>query len=510
MTGKTFTDFLIRKTPHYEFNQDILKDVTPVNGWVGQVPIGDWPNFSGTSRIGFRIRRMFPDLSGCWKTVVETGCLNNPCDPTRKKVGFGFDQFEYNLEETYFKTDLFCFPLILSADAAKEQYAAVIEGLREATVWIWNHRYRTEAVKIAKFKTLVGSLFVDANPVWNEDCTTMVTSGAPTSKLTIQFLQRWEEPLILEGYLGKQPIPLMGKTFELVTDFITSSKLVEENPALKDYVTALSVAEFQRLYKYGISKWIGDFMIRLDPTPLRYQQVDSTHYNLVLPYENQPAAAGIGADVNTSYVNARFQWDFLWHREAMRVLVRRASPINSQLPFASMDFGGRWHAVMDNMTEIDDNGNEVPVNNEERNKLKFNANFSAATRPEHTEWAVAMLSERELACVTDIAPCGSAYPYVNQDYSSANDPCPTDAPVLFDVPMNGPYIVTFATCNGVDLGGLPASAGADIDALVTYLNGSLGAYGTWARAYKPTGAAAVMLTGTTCATLDVVIQQGAI
>lgn len=504
MQGKTFTDFLIRRTPHYDL--EILKDVTPVNGWVGQVPIGDWPAFAGTSRIGHRIRRMFPDLSGCWKTVVETGCLNSPCDPTRKKVGFGFDQFEYHLEETYFKTDLFCFPLILSADAAKEQYAAVIEGLRQATIWIWNHRYRTEAVKMCKFQTLCGELFTNADPLWNDDCTTLQTSGEPTSKLTIQFLQRWEEPLILEGYLGTQPIPLMGKTFELVTDFITSNKLVEENPALKDYCQALSVEEFKRLYKYGIAKWIGDFMIRLDPTPLRYQQTDATHYSMVLPYENTPAAAGIGADANSAYLNAGFQWDFLWHREVMRVLVRRSQPINSQMPFASMDFGGRWHAVMDNMTEIDDQGNEVPVNNEERNKLKFNANFSAATKPNHVEWGVAIFSMRELSCVVDTPPCGSAYPYVLQDYSSANDPCPTDQPIVIDIPATGPYVIASATCNGVALGGTPVEAGADVTALIVYLNANLGAYGTWTAG----NLGQVILTGTTCDDFDVVIQQGSL
>ncbi len=504
MQGKTFTDFLIRRTPHYD--TEILKDVTPVNGWMGQVPVGDWPAFAGTSRIGHRIRRMFPDLSGCWKTVVETGCLNQPCDPGRKKVGFGFDQFEYHLEETYFKTDLFCFPLILSADAAKEQYAAVIEGLREATIWIWNHRYRTEAVKACKFKTLCGSLFTDANPVWNDSCDTMVTSGAPSSKLTIQFLQRWEEPLILNGYLGKTPIPLQGKTFELVTDFITSTKLVEENPALKDYCQALSVEDFKRLYKYGISKWIGDFMIRLDPTPLRYQKVDDTHYNMVQPYENQPAAAGIGGDVNQPYIEGRVQWDLIWHRGIMRSLVRRSAPINSELPFASMDFGGRWHAVMDNMTETDDSGNEVPVNNEERNKLKFNANFSGATKPEHTEWGVAILSERELSCVVDLAPCNSGYPYVLQDYSSADDPCPTDQPVMIDIPASGPYLLASAYCNDVNIGGTPTAAGANVDELITFLNGTLGAYGTFSKAFAGT----IQLTGTTCATLDVVIQQGAV
>ena len=128
MEGKDFTDLLIRRVPHYQ--KELLKDYTPTSGWVGQVPTGDWPAFTGTSRIGHRIRRMFPDLSGRWKTTIENGCIGAPCDPVRKKVGFGYDQFEYHLEETHYRTDIFCFPLIMSADEAKSQYAALIEGLR--------------------------------------------------------------------------------------------------------------------------------------------------------------------------------------------------------------------------------------------------------------------------------------------------------------------------------------------------------------------------------------------
>lgn len=503
MDGKTFTDFLIRRTPHYD--TDILKDVTPINGWVGQVPTGDWGAFSGTSRIGHRIRRMFPDLSGCWKTVIETGCLNSPCDPTRKKVGFGFDQFEYHLEETYFETDIFCFPLILSADAAKEQFAAVIEGLREATIWIWNQRFRTEAVRACRTKVLVGALFADADPLWNDDCTIMQTNGAPTSKLTIQFLQRYVDPLTLAGYFGKQYLLKGGMFVELITDAITSNNLRENNPALQNFCQGLSPEEFYRLYQYGVTGTIGNFMLHLDPTPLRYQQVTPTTYQMVQPYENTPAASGIGGDVNTPYLQACYQWDFLWHRDVMKSLVRRTSPVNPQMPFSAIDFGGRWQFVQDNMVTTDDNGNIIPVGNEMRNKGKFIANFSAATKPAHTEWGVAMFSMREIACVVDDPPCQPCYPYVAQDYSSANDPCPTGV-VDIDIDTEGPYVIDAAECNGVALGGLPVSAGADVAALLTYLNANLAAYGTWSN--PSTGV--IRLSGTTCATFDITIRQGAI
>ena len=502
MEGKDFTDLLIRRTPHYQ--KELLKDYTPTSGWVGQVPTGDWPAFTGTSRIGHRIRRMFPDLSGRWKTTVESGCIGEPCDPVRKKVGFGYDQFEYHLEEDHYRTDIFCFPLIMSADEAKSQYAALVEGLRQATVWIWNHRFRSEAVRICDSKVLCGSNFVQANPLWNEDDTVMQTSGAPTSSLTVQFLQRYVQPLILEGYLDNQPLPMKGRKFEVITDMITSTKLVQENPNLKDYVTALSVDEFKELFRYGIMQTVGDFMLHLDPTPLGYSQISSTVYNLVLPYENMPAAGGIGADPNWAWINRKVQWDFIWHRRVMKSLVRRSQPINSQMPFSAVDWGGRWKFVMDNMTEIVD-GDEKPVNNEERTKGKFIANFSAGTMPDQTKWGVAILSLFEQSCVVDHTPCSSAYAYVTQDYSSANDPCPS-GDVFYTIPPTGPFVLGSSSCNGVALSNTPKPAGSTVAALVTFLNATLGAYGTWSQQDVQT----IKLSGSTCASLLIEVYQGSV
>lgn len=478
---------------------DILRDVTPVRGWIGQVPTGDWGAFEGVSKIGHRIRRVFPDMSGCWTTVVESGCLGTPCDPVRKKVGFGFDQFEYNLEEIFYETDIFCFPLIMSADAAKEQFAALIASLREATVWIWNHRYRTEAVRIAKRKVLVGQGFRDANPVFTADCTEMTTDGEPTSVLTIQFLQRFVDILTLEGYFGENPLPAK-MMFEVITDAITSNYLREQNPALGDFLRVNSVNDFAELFRYGIVGSIGNFLLHPDPEPLRYQKISTNRFGLVLPYENGPAAQGIGADQNWAYVHGGYQWNFIWHRGVMRSLVRRSAPINSQMPFASRDYGGRWKFVMDNMTCRDADGNLVPVDNVERTKGKFIANFSAGTKPEHPEWAVAMFSLRDISCVVDVAPCNTPPSYYTQDYSSANAPCPQD-PVSYPVSGDGPFIVAYARCNDTEI--TADSEPLDgIDELVDYLNDELGAYGTWSA-----GTGTVVLSGSTCENFDLVIEN---
>jgi hypothetical protein len=489
LTCQQFTDFLIRRRPHYDL--DILRDVSPNRGWIGQVPTGSWGAFEGVSKIGHRIRRMFPDMSGCWQNVVDDGCIGQPCDPVRKKVGFGFDQFTYNLEEIFYETDIFCFPLIMSADAAKEQFAALIEGLREATVHIWNYRYRTEAVRLAKRKVLAGALLADANPTWNSDCTRMTVSAAPTSKLTIQFLQRYVDPL----GVGAQMM------IELITDSQTSNDLREMNPALTDYLRLASVEEFGRLYKYGITGTIGNFMLHLDPDPLRYQQINATTYEVLFPYENNAAASGIGADMNQPYVDAGYQWSLLWHRGVMKSLVRRSEAINSQMPFPSRDFGGRWQFVMDNMTCRDaDTGDLIPVDNVERTKGKFIANYSAGTKPEHTEWAVAIFHLRSLSCVVDSEPCTTPY-YNEQTYSSANAPCPV-SPMTYPLDGTGPWIVLTASCNGVAFQSLPSDPLATTTALLAWLTENLGAYGTWT--FNAT-TNEIVLTGSTCEYFDLVI-----
>ena len=493
VTCQQFTDFLIRRRPHYDL--DILRDVTPNRGWIGQVPTGSWGAFEGVSKIGHRIRRIQPDLSGCWTNVVDDGCVGTPCDPVRKKVGFGYDQFSYNLEEIFYETDIFCFPLIMSADAAKEQFSALIESLREATVLIWNHRYRTEAVKLCKRKVLAGALMADANPSWSSDCTRMTVSAEPSSKITIQFLQRYVDVLTLEGYFGSNPLGVGAQMMiEMITDSLTSNDLREMNPSLSNFLRVASVEEFGRLYKYGISGGIGNFMTHLDPEPLRYQKINATTYELLFPYENNAAASGIGGDMNQSFVDGGYQWTLLWHRGIMRSLVRRSEPINSQMPFPSRDFGGRWQWVMDNMTCRDaTTGALVPVDNVERTKGKFIANFSAGTKPEHTEWGVAIFHQRSLSCVVDAAPCTTAY-YAEQTFSSANAPCPV-SPQTYPLDATGPWIVTAANCNGTEFQSLPSDPLTTTTLLVAWLTDNLGAYGTWS--YDAT-LGQIVLTGSTC------------
>jgi hypothetical protein len=505
LTCSQFGDLLIRY-PH--FDRDIIKDVTPVQGWVGHVATGPWPNEpdgggGGVSRNFDRINRMFPNLSGCWKDVVATGCVGKPCDPDSKLIGFGFTRDEYHEQQTSYETDLFCWDLIMSADRAKEQFAGLIVGLREATLWINNHRFRTEALRVAKRKIITTTSGFPVPATWTsttDGCETLTLNALPTSTLTIQFLQRFVSILTGEGYVGENPLP-NNLMFELVTDNITGNVLVEQNPALKDFLRVSTPEMFGQLYKYGVTSVVGNFGIRFDLWPLRYQIVSGTTINLVTPYENVPATEGIKAEYNSSYDQARIQVDFIWHKFAMRSLVRRGEQINSQMPFAVRDFGGRWQFGMDNLTCKDPvTGALLPIDNMRRNKGKFWADWRMSTKAEHPEWGVAFFSLRTLSCLSDAVPCQDAYPYVTQDYSSANTPCPNPDVdfVLCALTDSTDYSLNGVTCNGIPLLETPVEYDTMV-ALLAGLNTNFSALGTWT---NPEGST-LRLEGSTCANVGV-------
>lgn len=496
---KKFTDFLVRRAEHLD--ADIIRDVTPTDGWIGHVSTGRFAAFDGVTHTFDRLNRVFPDLSGCWQDVVVGSCIGTPCDPDEQKIGFGSTRDSYTLQTKSYATDLFCFDLVMSADRAKEQFGQIISNLKDATNIIISDRLRREALRIAGKKMTAGADMTEFTFTENADCTELTVSALPTSKLTIQMLQRQVEPLKLNGYFGK--VPGMPKMVELVTDELTGFTLVQGNAGLTNLFRFEDFVDGGALFKYGLVNGIGNFGFRYDSFPMRFQHIGGNVLQRVYPYTNVAASQGIKGVVNNAYVNAAYQIDFIWNRMAMKSLVKDTAQINAMMPFAQRDFAGKWQFVMDNLGADADG---CVIENKRRNKGVFIADFANATKAEKPEWVVAILYLREIACVEDVAPCAPEDTYVTQDYNSANDPCP-NADIEFDLSaVDAPYEVKAddaeITCNGVPVAHTTSGSLATLAELVTYLNGATGApaLGTWSAS-----ATGVTLSGSTCSTVDLVV-----
>lgn len=455
---------------------------------------------------------MFPDLRGAWEDVTAASCVGQPCDPSETKIGLGFTRDSYKLQRKSYTTDLFCFDQILSADRAKQQFAHVIRVNRRASSLITSHRFRTEALRIAKYKwATANNTLVPITAVWNAAMTQLTVSTLPTSKLTARHLQRRVEPQIREGALGEDINRGVQPMLEFVTNMDECWNIVEGSPELSDHWRFMQWEDASKYHKYGWVGKLGNYGLRADWNPLRFninsQNADGTWVlDLVFPYTNVAATEGIKEQVNADFDLAPIQLDFIWHRKAMTSLVRDTTSINPEMPFAMRDFAGRWQFVMDNLTcGLDVNGNPIAVDNARRNKGKFIADFSFATQAEYPELAEAFLVLREPPCIVDIPRCSDEpYPYP-QNYSSANDECPpeteqtlTFTPVL-DVQSNT-YKVPMNTilCNGMNIFHDAISA-TTLALLVDDMNAKLSAMGTWAVASPTT----ITLVTTVCNSVNI-------
>ncbi len=484
----------------------IIRSLHPVDTWIGHVSTGQFEAEDGVEHTFDRFENVFPDLRGAWEDVTGTSCVGQPCDPSETKIGMGFSRDSYKLQRKSYATDLFCFDQILSADRAKRQFAHVVRTLRRATSIIISHRLRTEGLRIAKHKwATANNTLVPITATWDATMTYLTVSTLPTSKITARHLQRRVEPQIREGALGEEINRGAQPMLEFVTNMDETWNMVEGNSELTDHWRFQQWENVSQYYQYGWVGKLGNYGLRADWNPLRFNIVQqnadgSWLLQLLQPYTNVAATEGIKESVNSDFDNAPVQLNFIWHRKAMTSLVRDTTAINPEMPFAARDFGGKWQFVMDNLTcGTDVNGNPIAVDNARRNKGKFLSDFAFATQSEYPELAEAFFSLREPPCVTDLPTCASTpYPYP-QTYSSSNDLCPSTNTVLTFTPVlrgeTGTYEIAASsiTCNGMVIVHDKITGKSTLATLVAQMNSLLSAMGTWAVAGSN-----ITLTGAIC------------
>jgi hypothetical protein len=428
-----FTSVLARRTEHIE--NEILRDITAIGSINGMMEVGTFKPFFGTTQTFDKYNRVAVDQAASWADADDTSCVGTPCDPSETKICFGTTREDYTLQTKSFATDLFCYDQMLTIDKAKEHYANAVEQLRDAQQLIIGNRIRTEMFRLAGYHWLAGGgnasgLTPFTYTFTGNHINVNITGGAvPTSKMVVNMLKRRIQTQILNGALGKmakdQPPEI-----EVLTDMDTIWDLIQGNSNLTDHWLFSEFKTGSVEYdKYGWSGRVGNFMLKADIHPMRFQVLANGTLNQVFPYANGAATFGIRGTVNQAYIDAPIQALFIWHRRAIRQEVLDATQIHPMMPFVPRSFGGKWQFVMDNLTcgtaTLAD-GTIIPiaVDNSRRNKGKFIADFKFASKNQYPEFAEVFLHLRENACVVEVPVCADAPTYVTQDYSSDCGPCP--------------------------------------------------------------------------------------
>lgn len=452
--GCDFVQALVDQQPVYD--QLILQDITPVDGWIGNMKMGSFEAYSGTEHTLDRFTDVWPDTTKLWTRVQSGTCLGTPCDQNRYSLGWGAKRISYYLEQQAWKTPLLCYDQEMHVTHAKEHFAQIISDiLKPATSAIMSAFMRKRAILNAGRRwvaasnqptfTFVFTLGTASGQTDSEvffDCSAPNTGAGSPKQLTPQMLQRRFQPLMRIGYGGKNPFKETAPWIELVTDIDTCWFLdhlggqqgIGGTPSVAGNWRFTEWGAADKYWRYGFSGQIGNYMVRTDPLGLRFNFVrdlgaaaapNRFRYQVIQPYTDQTTggaggAPGLGRVNNDDYDRALFRMSFIWHKMGMEALVADATPVNKEMPYSSRNFGGRWQFVMDNLGE-DSNGRAIE--NFLRNKGMFVADFKLAIRPLYTEFVEAIFHKSEQQCVQEIDTCSSDPGYPTQNYNSALENC---------------------------------------------------------------------------------------
>lgn len=451
------------------FDELILEDIRPVDGWLYNVSTGTTPMGTPVEITQDRFRSVFPNTTKVWNRVVANGpgCTGNPCDPLEHTIGQGADRLTYYAEEQTWSTQLFCYNQDMHITAAMQHIDQIIsEILKPATTFISSNFLRKRHLTWSKKKNVANAnsgrsgtdgVFTFA---W-KDQTGQVPNGQPgrdeeiyfdTSAapnrvfmLVPQMLQNRFNNLMLQGYAGKNPFKETSPFIEIVLDMDTIWNLEHlggqvgvggaNNPSVLGNWRFENFDASTKYWRYGFSGQIGNFMARVDPMGLRFNFVadlgaaaapNRYRYQVVLPYKNvittgAGGAAGLGSDPNPDFDTAQFALGQIHHKKGMELLVPDAGQLNPEMPFGHRDFGGKWKWMMHDLGE-DINGRTIT--NKWENKGQFGAWFKYYIRPLHTEFMETFFYKRSQFCVPEIAPCATDPGYPAQAYSSSPPLCP--------------------------------------------------------------------------------------
>ena len=436
----------------------ILKDWFPNDdAWIGHITNGTWEAFTGTTHVRDRVQIGAPDMSQAWQVFdtsesnligvpplgnATTGdCTANACTPTEIAVGWGSTRTTFGRERQRYTTNPLCFDQINTRAKAREQFSAIVEAIRDMTQMIQSDYLRTASLRYIDNLYLCTAAAITGNtpsiPVTN----TMITGQAafvdiggagnlPQSSLTIQYLQRFWEPLQNEGYFRKKVV--YGGMLKLITDPITSQQLTNGNPAL---TSGFKFSDFQKggeMFKYGIRTAIGNYGIAWDGFPMRFYW-DGTRLRRVWPYDNVAATIGVKRHVSQSYIKAPYQISQIWHEASLFRYVPKLESVNPMMPFMTRDLGGKWQffggerdrvLVVTTTDPVTGLPSKTIIDNKAGNQGLMWCEFDNGMEMQRPELSRLILHQRDPGCVTDAPACSVPPAYVTQSWA-ANPVCCT-------------------------------------------------------------------------------------
>lgn len=410
---RSFNEFLFRRTP--DWDRMLSRDRFPYNyTYNGLYKAAPWESQTGTTHTWDQVHISRINDNGCWDAVNIDNCVGAPCAPNRSYVGWGSTRNTYGKFHKDFVTPPFCFDQLRDTEMATDQLNQIVNGLKKEPDQILSDYLRMWIPQSA------GQIFIAGNadlriPVtsamFTNSCTRIDLGGSgnlPTSKLTIEYLNNHYEELLSQGYFDQDfnPAGLM----TVFSDIQTWQENANANPALTQMYNAADFAKGGKFYSYGVMRGVGNFLFKLDPEQLRFQDLGNGVLQRVFPYENVATTVGKMPQYSLAYKNAPYAAYHVYNPAARTVYTPMAEPVNGDMKFnTNRVFNGRWSwKAPDFFNYTDPNtGITCGMTNDKGNMGYFLGEFEIAVKTEFPLTEMWIIAQREPQVIVDNPRCAA-------------------------------------------------------------------------------------------------------
>jgi len=399
-------------------------------GYLNMYPQSNFPNFLGTTLHWNKIHVTRPNDTGCWEAMDADPCMTAICDPERLYTGWGVEDFTFGKYHRDYQTPVFCYDQLRHVTEAKQQLSAIVDGHRKMSKSIMSDFIKLLAIRQSDVIHLAGSAntSVTVTPgMFLNNCTKIDLGGTgflPTSELTMEYLDNHVEDLQYNGYFDSEFMPQ--GVFQITSDITTWRRLANKNPNLTQMYTSADFNKGGKMYAFGVMRAIGQWALKVDEEPFRYQHIGEGVLQRIWPYENQAITIGKKPVFSEAYKNARYQLYHVYNRAAREVYVGDTAPVNNGMDFnVSRNLMGEWSwKSPDYFKARDPNTGEVcEFQNDKKNKGYWLAEFEAGMRTIYPEIEMWILALREPQPIFNEKPCSDEPEMVYQDLLAYNAWC---------------------------------------------------------------------------------------
>lgn len=416
------SDFLFRRTP--DWDKELTRDRFPYEmTYIGLYEPRTWESFTGTTHTWDRVHVAMDNDDGCWDSMnadswTNGDCLKQDmCNPNRLEIGWGSTRSTYGKYHRDYKTKPFCLDHLRHVEEAKQQLAAIVEGLKELPDQIQSNFLKllalrqSDVIQIASATNSFPTVTV-SDSIFTNNCMRIALGNSnkvPTSKLSMQYLNHFLPTLMYKGYFnkkflsGKEGIAPAGK-FTCMTDIQTQQELCNANPALSQMYQSADFQKGGKFFAYGVMSGCGDWLFKVDPQPMRFLHLGSGVLQRVRPYQNVSDTVGKKPQFDPVYENATFQLSHVYARAARKVYTGDITSVHPDMPFAARNLMGKWSWKQPDAFQYTNpaTGEICTYYNDKKNRGYFLAEFETGMKSEYPEIEMWVLHLREAQPVTDV------------------------------------------------------------------------------------------------------------